>query len=134
GVMTAASDRVRVSIGVQDFWQNFPSELSASDDALTFHNWPRHGRARRHRAATPEDAHRLWFAPECRLMDLRRPPEYAEDPIWSLTHRNKPDVHRDWDKGRPQNTNAQGVARTEEIWLSFAPAEETADATAKIME
>src|SRR5690606_24110655 len=47
GVAIAEGNGVRLHFGAKDFWQNYPSELEFRDNALWFHNWPRHNKPAR---------------------------------------------------------------------------------------
>ncbi len=132
GVMSSSDGEVRFSVGIRDFWQNFPSELGADEGKLMFHNWPRHGRAPRHSPATADDAIRLWFAHEGEVMDLSLPEEFAQDPIWRLLHRGI-EYQKTWEEGRPEHVNAQGVARTEEMWLHFSSAQRNVEDMSGVM-
>lgn len=115
GVIAAAGEGVSLSIGIKDFWQNFPSELEFEADAMVFHAWPRHGKPRRHRMQL-DDAHRLWFVHEGELLSFQLPVELLEDPLYTDHSRAEPF----WTYGRPESANAQGIAKTTEMWLVFS--------------
>src|SRR5690606_34347391 len=55
GVMRMRTNGADVVLGIKDFWQNYPSELSIDNRGMTFHNWPRHGRPSTE-PITPENA------------------------------------------------------------------------------
>lgn len=131
GVAAAVGNGVQLHLGVKDFWQNFPSELQLTDEALYFHNWPRHGRPARHAPATVEDAYRLWFVHEGEALDFRLPEEYTEDPIFSEAMRRE-GPH--WQEGRPETANAQGIARTEEMWLHIGPEAQPREQATRVMQ
>lgn len=124
GIAAAAGNGLRVVLGVRDFWQNFPSELAADEDALTFFNWPRHGRPAEHSPATVDDAIRLWFIHEGEELDFRLPDEFLSGPIQEEATRGI-GYEQHWDEGDPHSANAQGIARTEEMWLYFTPEQES---------
>ncbi len=114
GVLSARVGDGRVLFGAKDFWQNFPSELEFDGDAFVFHNWPRHNPAARfERPVTREKAFLHRFAHEGELLDFRLPQEYTEGRIWQES--SSREGH--WAEGRPETTNAQGIARTEEMFL-----------------
>jgi len=129
GVMAASGDGFRVFLGVKDFWQNFPAEMAFEKDAMVFYQWPRHGKPRSH---TPDlgTAYRLWFAHEGEVMDLRLPREIAEGPIYVTE--SGPEPHFAY--GRPETVNAQGVAKTAEMWLLFTDDKTSADAAVKTLK
>ncbi|HRU06909.1 MAG TPA: hypothetical protein P5137_14170, partial [Candidatus Brocadiia bacterium] len=114
GVMAASGDGFRAYLGVKDFWQNFPAEMAFEKDAMVFYQWPRHGKPRSH---TPDlgTAYRLWFAHEGEVMDLRLPRELAEGPLYVA----ECGVEPHFAYGCPETVNAQGVAKTAEMWLFF---------------
>lgn len=135
GVAAASSDGIQVFLGIKDFWQNFPSEMEFQDRALYFHNWPRHGREPQHSPATVEDAIRLWFAHEGRLLDFELPPEWVDpgqkehrgETIWTaMSSPSSSNIGRSvhWKPDEPETANAQGIARTEEMWLYFTEADQ----------
>lgn len=115
GVFATAGDGVSLCVGVKDFWQNFPSELEFETDAMVVHAWPRHGKPRRHRMQL-DDAHRLWFVHEGELLSFQLPVELLEDPLYTDHSRGEPF----WTYGRPESANAQGIAKTTEMWLLFS--------------
>lgn len=114
GVFGAAGKGMRLYVGVRDFWQNFPNELEFRQDALVVHQWPRHGKSRTHPARL-KDAFRLWFAHEGKSLGFRMPDAFCEDPISKEALISE----RHWKPGQPESVNAQGVAKTDEIWLYF---------------
>jgi len=146
GAAMAVDDGVRLFFGTKDFWQNYPSELEFRNGSLWFHNWPRHIRpaghtfdkkllltspgpalssAARYKQEKPNsltlsewrlNAVQLRFAHEGETLDFRLPDAFAEDPIYECAV--LPENH--WDKGVPESTNAQGISRTEEMWLYLA--------------
>lgn len=133
GVMAGHIGGSRLFFAAKDFWQNFPSELEFEDDALVFYNWPRHNRSPGTASPVPAgEAFRLRFAHEGEMLDFQMPPEYTDGDIWSVaTHEGREEL---WEKGNPDSVNAQGVARTEEFFIYFGPAEEGLENGARIMQ
>jgi len=120
GVLSLITNQSRVTFGTKDFWQNFPSELEITDRGFTFYNWPRHNPpARFQRPVGPRDAFRLRFAHEGEVLDFRLPREYSQDAIWKEATNNGNINELHWSKDRPESANAQGIARTEEMFLYF---------------
>lgn len=119
GIARLSGNGLRLYFGARDFWQTFPSELEFADDALWFHNWPRHGKPQPDPLVDPATATLLQFAHSGEVLDFRLPEAYTEEPIDSLHSGNGHEAT--WETGQPDSINAQGVARTEEFWLWFAP-------------
>ncbi len=148
GAAAARGNGIKLYFGAKDFWQNYPSELEFSDGSLWFHNWPKHNRAAGHTfdkelmtepfTGEPaisssaaryeyEDPDRLsrsqWllnvlqlrYAHEGETLDFRLPRRFGEPPIWSER------ISANWPEGEPDVVNAQGVSRTEEMWLYMTP-------------
>lgn len=156
GVARASGEGINLYLGSKDFWQNYPSELEFADHTLWFNNWPRHNRSRRgtfvnkvlstergNPAALPSAARYAheaddmltlseWklnvvqarFAHEGEVLDFQLPQEFGEEPIW----KDRGGVG--WPKHDPDAVNAQGISRTEEIWvyLETDPSATTANA------
>lgn len=125
----------RVLFGAKDFWQNFPSELEVSASGWTFYNWPKlNPPATFQRPVSVGDAFRNRFVHEGEFLDFRIPDEYAEGEIWAeATGGGRPDeLH--FAEGRPETANAQGIARTEEMFLYFFNAERTVRNAALVMQ
>lgn len=119
GIMAATNHSHKLYIGVQDFWRNFPSSLMQEEQQLTFYQWPRYGRQRQHPIdpASHSEVWRLWFAHEGETLNLRLPRELTEAPIYVAEC--GPEPH--YAHGRPDSVNAQGVAKTAEMWLYLRP-------------
>jgi len=131
GVLSAVVGDTRVTFGAKDFWQNFPSELELAADGFTFYNWPRRNPpARLERPVARNDAFRHRFVHEGETLDFRMPDEYAEGEIW----RESSSREGHWAEGRPETANAQGIARTEEMFLYFADASASADDAARVIQ
>lgn len=131
GVLSAVVGDARVTFGAKDFWQNFPSELEIGADGFIFYNWPRRNPAARFaRPVERQDAFRSRFAHEGEVLDFRLPDEYASGPIWRESSRTEGHIGED----RPESVNAQGIARTEEMFLYFTAASEPADEAAAVIE
>lgn len=114
GVASLAGDGGRLVLGVKDFWQNFPNELEFADGALFFHQWPRHGKPAGSHPPQVEQGLRLWFAHEGKLLDFAIPQAYTDDPAFQEA--NPINYHL---QGFRQTMNAQGIAKTDEMWLLF---------------
>ncbi|TVS20653.1 MAG: hypothetical protein EA424_02895 [Planctomycetaceae bacterium] len=135
GVLSARVGDSRVSLGAKDFWQNFPSELEFTADAFTFYNWPRHHPPASHESPIPRSRaflHR--FAHEGPLLDFRLPQEYTEGPIWAEATRSGRGGEAHWAESRPETVNAQGIARTEELFLYFTDRSASADQVARVLQ
>ncbi len=116
GVMAAGGEGTRLYLGIKDFWQNYPSELEFGEDGrqMIFHLWPRHpALGRERRPPRQEDAYRLWFAHQGDVLDFRLPREWTEGEFYLSAHLGE----RHWHYGRPESVNAQGIAKTTEMWL-----------------
>ncbi len=142
GVASAGSGEVEIYFGSKDFWQNYPSELEFRNGSFWFHNWPRRNRpaghtfdkkwlarpasyaenleaksvesasAARYALEDPDElAFSEWvlniiqhrYAHEGEVLDFRLPERFAEPPL-------------SWER-MMENTNAQGISRTEEMWI-----------------
>lgn len=115
GVMAAEGEGVRLFFGVKDFWQNFPNSLMQTEEGMTFYQWPRYGSERTHPVSSNDigDVWRLWFAHEGEVLSFSLPIELTEGPLYVAE--SGPEPHIDY--GRPDSMNAQGVAKTAEMWL-----------------
>ncbi len=159
----AYADEVSLFLGVRDFWQNYPSELEYGKDVLWFHNWPRHNRpagytfegeltaergepalpsAARHAQYTPGKLSRSeWtlnllqarFAHEGEVLNFRLPYEVTVDPVHSIMRAGRPWI-KYWRVGEPESVNAQGISRTEEMWLYLQPTSQTEANAAAIID
>lgn len=132
GVMAASGENLGVYIGVKDFWQNFPASLRQEEDTLTFHQWPRYGRERQHPVYGGDigNVWRLWFAHEGETLSFALPQALTENPIYQAESLGEPHFAH----GQPDSVNAQGVAKTSEIWLYFAGNEESSENAVQVME
>lgn len=134
GVASMRIGDARVTFGAKDFWQNFPSELAFEEGGFAFYNWPKRNPPPRFDRPVPVDeAFRLRFAHEGESLSFRMPDEFAKDPIWQTVTRGSPQAMH-YQKGKPETANAQGVARTEEMFLHFASVETSADDAARVMQ
>ncbi len=123
GVARLQADGFQVYFGAADFWQNFPGEIEFADSALWFHNWPRHNRPARtvydKGAMSLSEWHlsivQARFAHEGEVLNFQLPEVVATDV----------DVIR---AGAGEHPNAQGISRTEEMWLFFGGAGENTGA------
>lgn len=134
GVASMIVGDSRLTFGTKDFWQNFPNEIAGYDDGFAFYNWPkRNPPARFESPVAIRDAFRHRYAHEGEVLDFRMPDEYASGPIWdeATARGRRGETH--WAEGRPDSVNAQGVARTEEMFLYFSPADVSRGAAARVI-
>src|SRR5690606_19820932 len=136
--------------GTKDFWQNYPSELEFRNGSLWFHNWPRHNRPAGHTfdmqlleesagparpsaarykheatdALTPSEwklnVLQARYAHEGKVLDFRLPDVFGDDMIWNRMSGGRESAAA-WDRRAVETVNAQGVSRTEEMWLYLTP-------------
>src|SRR5690606_4442370 len=132
GVFTATTGGARLTIGVRDFWQNYPHELEFADGAMIYHLWPAHNPPAVHEP-TPENATRLWFAHEGERLDFAIPEAYTREPIVLEIPESRRNSGYTLDEDRERQANAQGIAKTSELWLLITPADAPSDATAAVM-
>ncbi len=131
GVLSGVVGPTRVAFGAKDFWQNFPSELEIGADDFVFYNWPRRNPpARFERPVQRGDAFRSRFAHEGELLDFSLPDEYASGPIWRESSSSEGHIA----ENSPESVNAQGIARTEEMFLYLADASVPPDEAAKVLQ
>lgn len=118
GVFGINSDRTRLLVGNLDFARNYPRELAFTADGLCFYEWPAHAGKRLH-TEHHKAPHRLWFAHEGETMDLALPREYAYDSrILDELASSRRNVQGYTYQGiRQEQANAQGIAKTAELWL-----------------
>ncbi len=130
GVVHLALPDSGLAFGVKDFWQNFPSEIDVNEDGFRFLNWPRNNPAERfERPVAPGHAYRSRFVHEGTLLDFRLPEEYASGDIWRQSSSREGHIAR----GRPESVNAQGIARTEEMFLYLTPPDTSRDTAAAVI-
>lgn len=128
GVMSGVVDGTRVTFGVKDFWESFPSEVEVTDSGLVFYNWPRNNPPAFFESPVAlQDAFRNRFVHEGEVLDFRLPEEYVEGPIRDEVR----EPH--WGEGRSETANAQGIARTEEMFLYLADDRVGADEAATVV-
>lgn len=132
GVMAAEGDGIRLFFGVKDFWQNFPNSLMQTNEGMTFYQWPRYGAERQHPVSAEklEEVWRLWFAHEGEFLSFSLPIELTEGALHVAE--SGPEPHIDY--GRPDSVNAQGVAKTAEMWLYFTEDSVPVEASASVLE
>lgn len=130
GVLSGRVGDVRVAFGAKDFWQNFPSELEVDAKGFTFYNWPLNNPpATLERPIAEQDAFRSRFIHEGKVLDFRIPDEYATGPIFEVSSARERHIDRD----RPESVNAQGISRTEEMFLYFSPAAAPLEGAAMVL-
>ncbi len=139
GVIHAKGTKASLTVGMKDFWQSFPSELEAAPGALVLYNWPRHNKPRstRYDSSLPEaewilNAVRVRFAHEGELLDFRLPQPFVEEPLWGRMTARHADAEGHWLLGRPETANAQGISRTEEMWLYAGAPDAGGEALARL--
>ncbi len=109
-----ANPRAGVAVGCEDFWQNYPKEVSVQSDRLTFHVWPAHG-TDRPRPLRADELNSLYWLHEARLLNFVVPPEVVNFP------------ERNWHTTKyfmnlAKLPDAVGTMKTHEIKLVFFPA------------
>ena len=133
GVALAGDGTRRLYFGAKDFWQNFPSEIGFDGDSFGFYNWPRHNRpASFERPVTPWTAYRHRFAHEGEVLDFRLPEEYGGE-IGQAAMRVHRMTSRHYDPDNLESANAQGIARTEEMFVYLADAAVSPDEGARVL-
>ena len=110
---------VALSIGVRDFWQNFPKELEALRYEMRVHLWPAHnpGPDRNQDLTcqlTDDNLSDLWFAHHGRLLDF-------EVPKWFSDFRGKRKKFRYRYVRASAKSNGLGMSRTHELLYALHP-------------
>lgn len=97
------------TVAVKDFWQNFPAELTSDEGSYSVLTWPRHGKSDE-RPVSVENSYKLPFIHSGEKLSFRLPQPYVEKPIYdgAETH---------YDEGKIESANAQGIAKTTEMWV-----------------
>lgn len=72
-------------------------------------------------------------AHEGEVLDFRLPEEYGDDPIWVTANDSRPEGSPEWFKGEVESVNAQGVSRTEEMWIYLTSDQTTPEQAAKLL-
>lgn len=108
------SEKAVVAVGGEDFWQNYPKEISAVGRRLTFHVWPGHG-VDSNREVMPDEVNNLYWLHESRLLNFSVPTEVSNLPEKNW-HTSKYFLHFS------RNADAMGVMKTHEIKWLFADA------------
>ncbi len=80
------------------------------------------------------NAFQVRFAHEGKLLDFRLPEELTHDPIRNLVVRKHEEGEGHWLAGKPESANAQGISRTEEMWLYLAPPEAEEAAAIQVLK
>lgn len=163
GVAAIRGPHHRVLFGARDFWENYPSELAFADQALWFHNWPRRNRealvtfegelleaggapalssAERYQhqqegKLTNSEWHlaavQARFAHEGLVLDFRLPEAFGEDPIYGAANDTRPQGSPEWLRNEVESVNAQGVSRSEEMWLYLTSAATAIEESTSVM-
>ena len=66
----------KTALFMEDFKENFPSELALTENNIFCHLWPAHGVAKPDRKVTSADRQYLWFCHENSILDFNAPQEY----------------------------------------------------------
>jgi hypothetical protein len=127
-IAAASGNGTRFVFGLRNFWEDFPNELEFADGALLYHQWPRHGRPAGTHPLEAAQGLRLWFAHEGEVLDLAVPEAFTESEEFQKANRRG--YHQ---QGRRQAANAQGIAKTAEMWLLFTDEDVSADASAEAL-
>ncbi len=61
------------------------------------------------------------YAHEGQVLSFRLPDAFATDPIYSAANDSREGGSPEWQSGDVESINAQGVSRSEEVWLYFTP-------------
>ena len=125
GRVSVLTDNARITAGVEDFWQQFPKELSVDGRGLTVHFWPAHGQ-KNPRWKLPANAFEKlndteatkWLYPlrwvhEGAALSFKMPPAVAK-----FADRRSGDF-RYVKKGR--SANGMGIAKTHRVFFEFVP-------------
>ena len=107
------SPRGVVAVGCEDFWQNYPKEISADASRLTFHVWPGHG-VDHEREPRHDEVINLYWLHESRLLNFLIAPEVSCLPVQNW-HTSKYFMHF------AKRADAMGLMKTHEVKLSFFP-------------
>ena len=110
-----------LSVGLRDFWQNYPKELEAGERQLRVHLWPAHGRDRPRQPLTDDNISDLWFIHHQRLLDF-------EVPEWFHTFKGEREAKRYRYVRSSRHANGLGVARTHELLYVLHSGDESPDA------
>src|SRR5690606_1736664 len=115
-----------------DFWQNFPNSLLQNEQGMTFYQWPLYGASRKHPITEEKmgEVWRLWFVHEGEVLSFSLPIELTEGPLHVAE--SGPEPHIDY--GRPDSINAQGVAKTAEMWIYFTDDTVPTEESVKVLE
>lgn len=112
GWIKVSGDNGSVLMFIKDFWQQFPKELEAVDQALVFHAWPAHGIAKPGRKVEDAMIQYLWFCHEGKTLDFKVPEAYS-------SHKEGySDNDYRYLRGST-NANCMGLAKTHELFLTF---------------
>ena len=111
------NDRVGVAVGCEDFWQNYPKEVSVDGDTLTFHTWPAHGRDHE-REVGDDTLTALHWLHESRILNFLVPAEVVNHP------------HRSWHTAKyflhnAGQADAIGISKTQHVRICFFKADQS---------
>ncbi|MBI4026667.1 MAG: hypothetical protein HY360_16915 [Verrucomicrobia bacterium] len=117
-VRGAKDEGAETAVVLRDIWQKFPKEIEMSQEGITLHFWPKHGRR-----AFPLDQeldirniYKFWCFHQGAMLDLNLPNDYYD--------KFADDYAGDTIECRPEhalNGNAQGLTISNEFELLFMP-------------
>ena len=125
GRVSVSTNNARIAAGVEDFWQQFPKELSVDLRGLTVHFWPAHG-----------EQHPRWKLPEqafeklgeAELTKLLYPLHWVHEGA-ALSFQMPANIARFGDRAsgsfrnvkRGKPANGMGVGKTHRVYFDFGP-------------
>ena len=112
GWIKVSGDNGSALMFIKDFWQQFPKELEATDQALVFHAWPAHGTAKPGRKVEDAMIQYLWFCHEGKTLDFKVPEAYS-------SHKEGYSDNDYRYLRSATNANCMGLAKTHELFLKF---------------
>ena len=127
GWVGTQSSPVSLSVGVRDFWQNYPKELEVGQGAMTVHLWPAHNTDPPTQPLTDGNLSDLWFIHHGRLLDF-------QVPEWFYNFKGQREDNRYRYVRSSVNANGLGVARTHELLYVLQPAGASPDADMALLQ
>jgi len=114
GLIAAKGSAGTLALAVRDFRQLFPKELALDATHLSFHMWPAHGLAPRHRVVDDATIQSLWYCHEGEVLDFQAPEDYH-------THTGEHSEYTYRYLRSSKSANAIGLAKTHELLVLFTP-------------
>jgi PcRGLX-like protein central beta sandwich domain/PcRGLX-like N-terminal RIFT barrel domain len=108
------ANKVKIAVGMRDFWQNYPKELTSKNGVLTMHIWPANGKDKPHKKLTDDNLADLWIFHNRKLLDFQVPDWFSS----FKGSRRKRDYRY---VKASQQSNGMGVARTSELFINLEP-------------